>query len=82
MRAPVIVAPLTWRIGMTAPAPQLGPFLIQKPASHLGPDVGWFTDMLMTRDILLRPWVMIRATFVPRARAGAVVASAAPACCL
>ena len=30
MLAPVIVAPLTWRIGMTAPAPQLGPVLIQK----------------------------------------------------
>jgi hypothetical protein len=34
--APVIVAPLTWRIGMTAPVFErgLGPLLIQTPASR------------------------------------------------
>jgi hypothetical protein len=34
--APVIVAPLTWRIGMAAPVFErgLGPFLIQKPGSE------------------------------------------------
>ena len=63
-------------------SPSLGPFLIQKPASHLGPAVRWFTDMFRGGVVrTLSPWVIIPATFVARVRAGAVVANAAPACC-
>ena len=71
-------------VDKTAPAdpPSLGPFLIQKPASHLGPAVRWFTDMFRGGVVrTLSPRVMIPATFVARVRAGAVVANAAPACC-